>query len=344
MRWVRTHFAFWGLRIEVADEQHFQHVASLIGLQSMQRELLDRFLGPTVGNSQATGYATLDAVLAGGLRAGVYMLAAPPGTGKTAFASQAAWHIARGGHRVIYWASEQTDEQLVARHVCTQAQINVSHYWRRTQRWREAWTAARDTLPVDTLAIAHDEPHDEHDDRGSVSRLAAMLQEARRGGGPEPVVIIDYLQDLQPEAKHRGRDEREQLSATARALLRLARRQAVPMLIISSVARDKYTSERPTLAAFKGSGDIEYTLDAGMVLRFGGDAEDQERMLREEWAELPLELHPVKNRFGRAGGGEPIRLQLHADTGTILDADSEQCDNHPPALHGTGSASEEMPF
>jgi len=272
------------------------------------------------------------------------MLAAPPGTGKTAFASQAAWHIARSGHPVIYWASEQTDEQLVARHVCSQAQLNVSHYWRRTPQWREAWTAARSRLPIDTLAIAHDEPLDEHDDRGSVARLAAMLSEARKGGGPEPVVVIDYLQDLQPDVKHRGRDEREQLSATARSLLRLARRQAVPMLIISSVARDKYTSERPTLAAFKGSGDIEYTLDAGMVLRFGGDGEDQERMLRGEWSELPLELHPVKNRFGRAGGGEPIKLQLHADTGRILDADGDPCDNHPPGVSGGGAAREEMPF
>ncbi len=118
-------------------------------------------------------------------------------------------------------------------------------------------------------------------------------------------MVVDYLQDLQPESKHRGRDEREQLSATARALLRLARRHAVPMLIISSVPRDKYTAERPTLATFKGSGDIDYTLDAGLVLRFGGLPEEQERMQREEWTELPLELHPVKNRFGRAGGGEP---------------------------------------
>jgi hypothetical protein len=116
------------------------------------------------------------------------------------------------------------------------------------------------------------------------------------------------------------------------------------MLIVSSVARDKYSVERPTLAAFKGSGDIEYTLDCGLVLRFGGSAEEQERMTREEWSELPLELHPVKNRFGRAGGGEPVELQLHADTGTLLDGDGQPLDNHPPALPGVTQPPKEMPF
>ena len=313
-------------------------------LRGQLARLDQAFLDPTAGVAQPTGFATLDAVLAGGLRAGVYMLAAPPGAGKTAIASQAAWYIARRGHPVIYWATEQTDEQLVARHVCSMAQLNVSHYWRRTREWREAWKAARGGLPLDTIAIEHDEPRSEDDDRGSVGRLAATLAEARAAGWPVPVVIVDYLQDLQPEPKHRGRDEREQLSATARALLRLARRHAVPMLIVSSVARDKYSVERPTLAAFKGSGDIEYTLDCGLVLRFGGSAEEQERMTREEWSELPLELHPVKNRFGRAGGGEPIELQLHADTGTLLDGDGQPLDNHPPALPGVTQPPKEMPF
>lgn len=313
-------------------------------LRGQLTRLDQAFLDPAAGVAQPTGFATLDAVLAGGLRAGVYMLAAPPGAGKTAIASQAAWYIARRQHPVIYWATEQTDEQLVARHVCSMAQLNVSHYWRRTREWTEAWKAARADLPLDTIAIEHDEPRSEDDHRGSVGRLAATLAEARTSGWPVPVVVVDYLQDLQPEAKHRGRDEREQLSATARSLLRLARRHAVPMLIISSVARDKYTVERPTLAAFKGSGDIEYTLDAGLVLRFGGSADEQERMTREEWSELPLELHPVKNRFGRAGGGEPIELQLHADTGTLLDANGRPLDNHPPELPGVTQPPKEMPF
>lgn len=310
-----------------------------------QLERLDRsFLDPTGGEAHATGYPVLDAILAGGLRAGVYMLAAPPGTGKTAIASQAAFHIARRGHPVIYWATEQTDEQLVARHICSQANLNVSHYWRRTAEFREAWKQGRDQLPLDTIAITPDEPRSEADQRGSVSRLAATLAEAREQGGPVPVVVVDYLQDLQPEPQQRGRDEREQLSATARALLRLARRHAVPLLIISSVARDKYTVDRPTLAAFKGSGDIEYTLDAGLVLRFGGTPDEHERMAREEWERLPLELWVVKNRFGRAGGAEPIEMQLHADTGTVLGDDGRPQDNHPPTLAIAAAASREMPF
>jgi hypothetical protein len=309
---------------------------------------LDRsFLNPKAGASQPTGYAALDAAFAGGLRAGVYMLGAPPAVGKTAIATQAAWHIARSGHPVIYLAAEQTVEQLVARHVCSQASLNVSHYWTRSADFRAAWTIARDHQPLDTLAIATDEARTDDDQRGSVARLDAMLAEARTAGGPVPVVFVDYLQELEPGADQRRGDEREQLSTMARALLRLARRHEVPLVIISSVARDKYDAERPTLAAFKGSGDIEYTLDAGLVLRIAADSpEDYERLRRGEEDEIPLELHVVKNRFGRAGGSDPLQLRLHADSGTLLDAEGGHHDNHPPVLPGFTSTRGDntMPF
>jgi hypothetical protein len=301
-------------------------------LRSVLGELDQAFLDPRAGTSYATGYPTLDAALAGGLRAGVYMLAAPPGLGKTAIATQAAFHIARGGQPVIYLATEQTVEQLVGRAVCSQAGLSVSHYWRRTADFRAAWQVARDRLPLDTLAIADDEPRSEYDQRGSVARLAAMLNETRAGGGPVPVVIVDYLQDLQPGLDQRRRDEREQLSVISRSLLRLARRHHVPLLIISSVARDKYDTERPTIAAFKGSGDIEYTLDAGLVRLAAEDADHYERLRDGDEDQLPLELYLVKNRFGRAGGSAPLELLLDAETGVLLTGEGRRHDNHPPAL------------
>jgi replicative DNA helicase len=135
-------------------------------------------------------------------------------------------------------------------------------------------------------------------------------------------VIVDYLQDLQPGLDQRRRDEREQLSTIARSLQRLARCHAVPLVTISSVARDKYDSDRPTIAAFKGSGDIEYTLDAGLFLGLAADGpEDYERLRLGDEDEPPLELHLVKNRFDCAVGSEPLELRLHADTGVLLDAD-----------------------
>jgi len=39
-----------------------------------------------------------------------------------------------------------------------------------------------------------------------------------------------------------------------------------------------------------------------------------------------------------------FRYYREADTGTILHADGDACDNHPPAVSGGGAAREEMPF
>jgi hypothetical protein len=44
-----------------------------------------------------------------------------------------------------------------------------------------------------------------------------MLNQTRAGGGPVPVGIVDYLQDLQP-GDQRRRDEREQLSVISEML------------------------------------------------------------------------------------------------------------------------------
>jgi hypothetical protein len=70
--------------------------------------------------------------------------------------------------------------------VRAQAGLNVSHYWKRTADFRAAWKLARDQLPLDTLAIADDEPHSEDDQRGSVARLAAMLARPMPRAAPSP--------------------------------------------------------------------------------------------------------------------------------------------------------------
>jgi DnaB-like helicase C terminal domain len=115
----------------------------------------------------------------------------------------------------------------------------------------------------------------------------------------QPQRQVVQRQELEPGGDQRRRDEREQLSTMARSLLRRARRHEVPLVLISSVARDKYDAERPTLAAFKGSGDIEYTLDAGLVVRIAAESpEDYERLRRAE-DEIPLELRPEPRPRGR---------------------------------------------
>lgn len=140
----------------------------------------------------ATGYATLDEALGGGLRAGVYLLAAPPAVGKTALATQAAWHIAHNGQLVIYLATGQTRVQLLGRRICSQAGLNVSHFWRRTREFRAAVDVGHELQPLDTLAIASDEPHGDDDRRGSIGRerdsdpdaLALELHVVRNRFGP----------------------------------------------------------------------------------------------------------------------------------------------------------------
>ena len=79
------------------------------------------------------------------------------------------------------------------------------------------------------------------------------------------VVMVDYLQQI----KHHDprMDERRAISENAYELKEIANRKKIPVVFISSTTRENYKNGElvgNALAAFKGSGDIEYSLYVGL--------------------------------------------------------------------------------
>ena len=100
--------------------------------EAVLAELLEDFAHPDTAVALPTGIASLDRMLAGGgWRPGLFLLAAGPGVGKSAFALQSCLRAVGAGHVVLYVSIEQSPKELVGRIFCRELQAPIASYWNR---------------------------------------------------------------------------------------------------------------------------------------------------------------------------------------------------------------------
>lgn len=268
------------------------------------------------------GIGSLDEVT-GGIRGGTYTtVAGEPGCGKTALALSVAYRAMEQGEfvPVIYSlevpALEVTDRLLS---VHSNRVHGMEPVWWATVgddlarlsggRWgmdgRELAEAAERMVrehPGNAALVAYrdfqsrfmgryaivDQP------RGVEALCAEVDQLVREGVRPFPV--IDYLRLLEPPEETRGRSDYEQTSATSKALMACAKRNRVPMLVLSEI-RKVNQNERgePRLDWLKGTTQVGY--DAGCVVML---MRDRDRDEREGGTDRHVVAHVLKNRHGRS--------------------------------------------
>jgi replicative DNA helicase len=123
-------------------------------------------------------------------------------------------------------------------------------------------------------------------------------------GKHHPVFILDSLQALRLSAETQWQQLREKTILKTEYLSLIARDLEIPVFFTSFMAREHYSKikkfEPPSMAVFKESGDIEYLIDVGMCLWI-----EKEEDLKHD--QMQVELHFVKNRFGKYGK-KPLSL------------------------------------
>ncbi len=209
-----------------------------------------------------TGFRHLDIALGGLHRADLVILAARPGTGKTAFALNVASNAAmQSGRRVAFFSLEMSQQQLGTRLMAMHARIDQQRlrlglvYDEEWERLVEAMT----TLSAAPLWI---------DDTGGLS-LATLRSKARRlqAGQGIDLVIVDYLQLMHATLEGKRYPNREQeIAEISRGLKGLAKELDVPVLALAQLSRavESRHSKIPQLSDLRESGAIEN--DADVVL------------------------------------------------------------------------------
>ena len=285
-----------------------------------------------------TGWPQLDRELGGGLFPGLYILGAESSLGKTSFVLQMADQLATSGRDVLFFTLEQSAAELMAK--------SISRYTYTMLKDRTRPRLAKTTRGVlnGRLWEKYTEAEQEHIQKAienygeatgahlyifegsgayGVAEIRQAVEDFKMVYEEEhlldkwapPVVILDYLQILAP-ANPKATDKMNTDAAVVE-LRRLARDYMAPVVVISSVNRNSY-STGAALGNFKESGSIEYSSDVSLMLQFKaiGEADkdrnrkaidtNTEQLKKEQQKERDMELVILKNRLGKTGAAVPF--------------------------------------
>lgn len=256
----------------------------------------------------STGFDQLDNLLGGGLYDAFYVIGASPGAGKTTFVIQVADYIASKGGHILYVSLEVSELEIAARSIS-----------RRTHEYckssGKSAKLAKSTLQILIGANCNDFTPEEceiiynaeedyqkygdnfiihqGDDETKIAAIETAIKEYKEYTGNVPVVVVDYLQILDPDD---GRmNEKQNMDNAVKKLKRISRELKTPVIAISSLNRESYSNPKAGMEAFKESGRIESSCDVLMILKSPGANPTQD----EEQRGVVLEI--LKNRNGKKG-------------------------------------------
>lgn len=251
-----------------------------------------------------TGFKDVDALFHG-LRGGdLIILAARPGVGKSAFALNVAVNAAKANTTVAFFSLEMSASQLAQRILCSEAHVNLGRL--RAGNITEAdWGAIADasnTLSKINLFI---------DDTPALSVFDLRAKARRELRGCESgLIIVDYLQLMQPTTTRRDGNRAVEVGEISRSLKILAKEMNMPVIALSQLSREieKRGKKRPMLSDLRESGSIEQDADIVMFIDRSMDEIEAESAGRPALgtAELIVAKH-------RNGPSRDITLAFHPE-------------------------------
>jgi len=278
-----------------------------------------------------TGLQALDGKMGGLQASDLIVLAARPGMGKTALATNIAHYLAAKGKSVGYFSLEMPKDQLATRILSEVTRIPSSSIRRgrleefELQRIREAAVS----IKAMSLHI---------DDQPSLT-LATVRSRARRLKRERglDLLIIDYMQLMSPGTSYRGNRVQE-IAEISTGLKALAKDLNIPVIALSQLSRQVEAREdkRPLLSDLRESGSIEQDADVVLFvfreeyyLRMSepqpGTDKHLEWMAKMEAAYMKAEIIIAKHRHGQTG---TVEVEFDGLTTTFRD----KKDSPPNAL------------
>lgn len=254
--------------IEEAESRFFevsqQHVKqNIVSLESVLAESFERLDDLHKDKNKLrgipTGYRDLDNILAGLQRSDLFIIAARPSMGKTAFVLNLAHKIATQAKQgVLIFSLEMSKEQLVDRLLAMESGVDA---WslrtgRLTDDDFERLAEAMGTLSEAKIFI---------DDTPSIT-VSDVRTKARREAHTQDIglIIVDYLQLMSGGSKYGSDGNRvQEISEISRGLKGIARELNVPLVALSQLSRSVESRQPkiPQLADLRESGSIEQDAD-----------------------------------------------------------------------------------
>jgi replicative DNA helicase len=273
----------------------------------------------------ACGFKDLDHKLGGLQKSDLIIIAGRPSMGKTALATNIAYHIARNyrteqrgegeetvadGAVVGFFSLEMSAEQLATRIISEQAVIPSE----KIRRGKISKTEF-DRLADVSQTLQHLPLYIDQTGGISVAQLAARARRLKRQRGIG-LIVVDYLQLLSGSKRRAAEGRVQEVSEITTALKALAKELNVPVLALSQLSRqvEQREDKRPQLSDLRESGSIEQDADVGMFV-FREEYYVERRQPREGTPEHLAWQDEMSNVEGLAE--LIIGKQRHGPTGTV---------------------------
>lgn len=238
------------------ETKNFRHIREVI--TDVYQHLKDMITDPESAQGTATGFKSLDRVLAGMGDSDLVLVGARPGMGKTSFCLNIATNVAKATKKkVCIFSLEMSAEQLVNRIISSEALVDS--YALRTgslkpEEWEHIAQAASSLAGCDILI----------DDTSGLT-VTAMKAKLRRVDNLG-MVVIDYLQLMQSDRRIDNRAQ--EVGEISRAMKIMAKELNVPVICCAQLSRgpESRTVKKPMLSDLRDSGAIEQDADVVIFL------------------------------------------------------------------------------
>jgi len=270
----------------------------------------------------ATGFSDLDRRMGGLQPSDLIILAGRPSMGKTALATNIAYHVAQSYRRdpdsdvaldgavVGFFSLEMSAEQLATRIISEQSEIPSEKIRRGRIDSNEFDRIVEISQQLQFLPLYIDQTGGI-----TVAQLAARARRLKRQRDIG-LIVVDYLQLLSGSSKRAAEGRVQEVSEITTALKTLAKELHIPVLALSQLSRqvEQREDKRPQLADLRESGSIEQDADVVLfVFR-------EEYYLERREPNLNTDDHAKWRSQMNAVTGQAeviIGKQRHGPTGTV---------------------------
>ena len=253
----------------------------------------------------STGLHDLDKKINGLNKSDLFLIAARPAMGKSAFALNIGLNVAKKYDKTVaLFSLEMSREQLAMRLLASESFVELQKL--ATGKLSEdEWGK----LCMASAALSQTDIRIDDNPSITVAEMNAKLRRIDNLG----LVIIDYLQLMNGSGYGKGGDNRQSIvSDISRSLKIMAKELNVPVICLSQLSRgpESRTDKRPMLSDLRESGAIEQ--DADEVIFLYRDEYYNENTEEKGVAECIV----AKNRHGEVG---TVKLQWVGQYQTFTD-------------------------
>ena len=275
-----------------------------------------------------TGYGGLDKILGGGMfKAGLYIVGARPGMGKTTLGIGIAENIASRGKPVLFVSLEMGAVQIMAKRLARKTRLSYTRLM----------TGGYDGAELNLIQTANKQlssvPFYLSDK--SLCRIAD-IESMAHSIKDLACIVIDYFGLLTADEGQGVRSRYEETTELSKGLKGLAKRLNIPLLVLCQLNRENGTrnDKRPKLSDLRDTGALEQDADCVILLH-----REEYYAMRDENYTPPesefIELNVAKNRHGET---QVYKMLWDGTTGGINEVDFRN--DEPPI----SNSDFELPF